>query len=308
MIDKSNETGLSPERLNEIAMAYRRDGYAVVQNLVSAEIVNRLKDEATHIVTGERGPILGSEIIAKEGIASEAVLQAVLAIHFPHKASPLMREMLGYEPIVEVLRHIIGPDIKCMQSMLFVKNAGKPGQAWHQDEHYIPTRDQSLAGVWIALDDATIDNGCLWMHPQSQHESIIWPTKPHGDPRFDSSEEAFDFPYDREGGIPLEVKAGGVAFFNGYTLHRSLDNKRQTGFRRALVNHYMSARSMLPWSFGLPPTPRADFRDIVMITGNDPYAYKGLEDVSFPFIRPEDPEQAAKVFGRALEQASNIDT
>ncbi len=29
---------------------------------------------------------------------------------------------------------VIGPDVKCMQSMLFIKASGKPGQAWHQDE------------------------------------------------------------------------------------------------------------------------------------------------------------------------------
>jgi hypothetical protein len=151
--------------------------------------------------------------------------------------------------------------------------------------------------VWIALDDATIDNGCLWMLPGSHRHGIIWPTKPHGDPRFDNSDEAYGFPFDPEGGVPVELAAGGVAFFNGYTLHRSLDNKRPRGFRRALVNHYMNARSMLPWSFGMPPTPRTDFRDIVMVAGEDPYAYKGLEEITFPFIRPEDPEQARPVFG-----------
>lgn len=48
-----------------------------------------------------------------------------------------------------------------MQTMLFVKPPGFPGQAWHQDENFIPTRDRSLCGGWIALDDATIENGCL---------------------------------------------------------------------------------------------------------------------------------------------------
>ena len=37
-------------------------------------------------------------------------------------------------------------------------------------------------------------------------------------------------------------------FFNGYLLHRSLPNYAPAGFRRALVNHYMSAESLLPWS------------------------------------------------------------
>lgn len=283
---------------------YVRDGYVVVPDLLSADEVAALRDETTAIVAGERGEILGADVVADGEATGEGLLAKVLAVHFPHKASPLMRDALVHPAITPILTELIGPDVKAMQSMLFVKNAGKPGQAWHQDEFYIPTRDRSLIGVWIALDDATIDNGCLWMHPGSHHDGIIWPTRAHGDPRFDGGEEAHGFPYEREGGVPIEVKAGGVAFFNGYTLHRSLDNKRPSGFRRALVNHYMSARSMLPWSFGLPPTPRADFRDVVMVAGSDPYEYKGLEEITFPFVRPEDPAQAASVFGRAAQVAA----
>ncbi len=280
-----------------LAGDYARDGYIVVEDLLSADEVAALREEAAAIATGGRGAVLGADIVAEGAAAPDDVMAAVLAIHFPHKASELMRSALAHPRIVSVLTELIGPDVKAMQSMLFVKGAGKPGQAWHQDEHYIPTRDRSLCGVWIALDDATVDNGCLWMLPGSHEPGILWPTAPHGDPRFDNGEEA-QHPLDREGGVAVEVRAGGVAFFNGYTLHRSLDNRRTHGFRRALVNHYMSARSLLPWSFGIPPTPRADFRDIVMVAGQDPYAWKGVEEISFPFVRPEDPAQAMRVFGR----------
>ena len=275
---------------------YARDGYLVREALLTTDEVERLRAETVAIVTGERGDFIGSELAQGSG---EDALKAVLAIHFPHKASPLMRTMLRHPKIVETLIALVGPDVKCMQSMLFVKNAGKPGQAWHQDEFYIPTRDRSLVGAWIALDDATIENGCLWMHPGSHKQGVIWPTHAHNDSRFDNSAESHGWNWPREGGVPVEVKAGAVAFFNGYTLHRSLNNTRPEGFRRALVNHYMSARSMLPWGFGIPPQPREDFRDIEMVAGEDPYAWKGLEDITFPFIRPEDPKMAAQVFGRA---------
>ena len=126
---------------------------------------------------------------------------------------------------------------------------------------------------------------------------MIWPTRAHGDARFDGAQEAFDFPYEREGGVPIEAKAGDVVFFNGYLLHRSLPNRRERGFRRALVNHCMSAQSLLPWSFG--GKPRTDYRDVVLVSGEDPYAWKGLEDVSSAFIRPENAEQARLVFRQA---------
>ena len=66
---------------------------------------------------------------------------------------------LALPAIVDVLTKVIGPNVKCMQSMLFVNGSGKPGQAWHQDEVYIPTRDRWLTGAWIAMDDATVENG-----------------------------------------------------------------------------------------------------------------------------------------------------
>jgi ectoine hydroxylase-related dioxygenase (phytanoyl-CoA dioxygenase family) len=57
--------------------------------------------------------------------------------------------------------------------MLFIKSEGKPGQAWHQDELFIPTRDRSLAAAWIALDDATVENGCLWVLPGSHARGVL---------------------------------------------------------------------------------------------------------------------------------------
>jgi phytanoyl-CoA hydroxylase len=43
------------------------------------------------------------------------------------------------------------------------------------------------------------------------------------------------------------LPAGDALVFDGYLLHRSLPNAGQSGMRRALVNHYMSAESLLPW-------------------------------------------------------------
>jgi hypothetical protein len=58
------------------------------------------------------------------------------------------------------------------------------------------------------------------------------------------------------------------------------------------------ARSLLPWSHGIAPRPREDYRDIVMVAGEDPYAWKGVEEIAVPFVRPEDARQAEQVFAR----------
>lgn len=279
-----------------LAEAYARDGYAVLEGVFTGEALEALRAETVAIGRGDRGEIFGYDLV--QGDTDEATLANILAVHFPHKFSGLCREALSEPRIVTFLNAVIGPDVKAMQSMLFVKSAGKPGQPWHQDEHFIPTRDRSLAGVWIALDDATVENGCMWMIPGSHHDGIIWPMRPHDDPRYDHNPVAHGFPYDEEGGVPIEVRAGDVAVFNGYTLHRSLNNRAERGTRRALVNHYMNARSLLPWDMGPVPTPRADYRDVVLVSGEDPYAWKGTESIAVPFIRPESEEKLAELSAR----------
>ncbi len=270
-----------------LATDYLRDGYVICPGLVDAATLAALRDETVAFACGRRGAVAG---VTPREHDDDAALKDVLAIHFPHKLSPLMHAMLRHPPIVDVLCQLIGPDVKCMQSMLFVKNAGKPGQAWHQDETFIPTPDASLTGVWIALDDASIDNGCLWVQPGSHRARHLWPSRPCNDPRFDGAPESFGWHGEKwpaEGGVAAELAAGSVVFFNGFTLHRSLHNQRRSGYRRALVNHMMSARGELPWRFGGSRFAPNDYRDIVMICGQDPFAERGIEDLARPYLRPE---------------------
>ncbi len=265
---------------------YAEKGFLVAHEAFSMDEVNALRAEAASICKGGRGPIDGIAPIANE--TDDEALRRYLCIHFPHKASDLMLTTLDNPAMVDVLTHIVGPNVKCMQSMLFIKAAGKPGQAWHQDEDYIPTRDRSLTGGWIALDDATVENGCLWVIPGSHRPGILWQQDFHEDARFDCSHESYGFPYNNDDAVPVEVKAGSIVFFNGYLLHRSLPNTAQTGYRRSLVNHYMSAESFLPWFAELPEGQHiaiADNRDIVMVAGDDPYAWKGTEERNRPHVR-----------------------
>jgi len=278
------------------ASAYEENGFLVVHDALTGAEVEALKQEAVSVCRLERGPLPffseaeeAVDVDALKGLPDDEVIKRFLCIHNAHKTSPVLHDYLGHPVIVEVLKEVVGPDVKCMQSMLFIKSAGKPGQAWHQDEDFIPTRDRSLVGAWIAMDDAVIDNGCLWILPGSHKPGILWPMFQHNDARYDCASMSYDFPYRDEEAIPVEVPAGAVVFFNGYTLHKSEPNKRRDGFRRVLVNHYMSAQSLLPWfnEKNLSgPVAQADFRDVVMVAGKDPYAWKGTEDLSAPGVRP----------------------
>jgi len=276
-----------PPLTDAAAQFFREQGFLVVEGALDDGEVEALNAEAARICRGERGAARGITAAAP-GEADAEVLRRYLCIHFPHKISALMHGTLAHPGIVDVLTGVIGPNVKCMQSMLFIKASGKPGQAWHQDEFFIPTRDRSLTGAWIALDDATVENGCLWVIPGSHRRGIIWPQRAHDDRRFDCTGEAIAFPYTDDDAVPVEVRKGSIVFFNGYLLHRSLPNYASAGFRRSLVNHYMSAESLLPWMSSGPGErfAVADYRDIVLVAGQDPYAWKGTEDRASAHVRP----------------------
>ncbi|WP_299448138.1 phytanoyl-CoA dioxygenase family protein [uncultured Phycicoccus sp.] len=277
-----------PATTTDLVDRYHRDGFVVLPGALGPAEVEELREEAVRLCRGDLAEI-GGAAGPVPGESDEDLLRRFLCVHYPHKVSEVAARAMHAPAVVALLTQVIGPNVKSMQSMLFVKSEGKPGQPWHQDEYFIPTRDRSLTAAWIALDDATVENGCLWVLPGSHRRGVLYPARDQDDDEFDCSVEAYDFPYQDDDAVPVEVPAGAAVIFNGYLLHRSLRNSGRHGFRRALVHHYMSAESLLPWR-AVPDNVHVgmhDFRDIVMVAGEDPYAYKGVEDISRPLSRPD---------------------
>jgi phytanoyl-CoA hydroxylase len=261
--------------------SYVENGFLVVPGLVTAEEVEELRADVLRLARGEY-PVAGLEGLPAEA-GDDELLRSILCIHQPHFVSPVMHRYVAHPKVSGVLSQIVAAhlpwwdgSVKCMQSMYFVKPPGFQGQAWHQDEIYIPTRDRSLTGAWIALDNATIENGCLWVLPGSHRTGYLYPQRKHDNPEeFDFAAESYGF--DEAAEVPVEVEAGSVVFFNGYLLHRSRKN-RSGIFRRVLVNHYCNAWSLLPWHLREGESPAsADRRAVTLVSGADPYAWKGQE-------------------------------
>ena len=85
-----------------------------------------------------------------------------------------------------------------------------------------------------------------------------------------------------------------------YTCSPSTVRNVTTGsYRRSFANHYMSAESYLPWSNDgrLPHTD--DNRDIIMVAGADPYAFKPIENLTKPFVRATS-RQAGAVYNEVV--------
>ena len=263
---------------------YVDSGYLAVPDLLGADKLAELKQDIIKLARGGY-PNQTIQPVADDLSDGEA-LSKILAIHQPHYVSPAMEKYSRHAKIGGVLSQIAGAhlahwsgNVKCMQSMLFIKPPGYQGQSWHQDENYIPTRDRSLIGAWIAIDDAYVDNGCMWVIPGSQRAGYLYPTVKHGNPDEFDTHDDMATGFDGSAQVPVEVKAGGVVFFNGYLLHQSLRNRTRASYRRVLVSHYLSSESLLPWvktAEGLP-VARADMRRVIPVAGVEPYAWKGYE-------------------------------
>ncbi len=273
---------MDPENVSvskEEQRSFVEQGFLVRKNLISPLEVQELL--ADTIATARGAYPCEGITPADPGKSDEQVLREILCIHQPHYVSPVMLKYVQHPGICTVLAAIVGAhlpfwdgSVKCMQSMLFVKPPNFQGQAWHQDEIYIPTRDRSLTGAWIALDDANVKNGCLWVVPGSHKTGYLYPQHAHNnEDEFDFAQESYGF--DDSQAVAVEVPAGSVVFFNGYLLHRSLKN-RSSIYRRVLVNHYCNSYSLLPWSVEPGQSPAsADSRCVVSVSGTDPYAWKG---------------------------------
>ncbi|MDE0481163.1 MAG: phytanoyl-CoA dioxygenase family protein [Candidatus Poribacteria bacterium] len=258
------------------------NGYLVVPNLLSDGEIEELRQDTVTLARGEyecdnMKPLPNS-------VTDEDAIGRILCIHQPHFVSDTIGKYVKHPKICGILSQITAAhlpfwdgSVKCMQSMLFVKPPNFQGQAWHQDEIYIPTRDRSLIGAWIAMDDATVENGCLWVLPGSHRQGYLYPQRNHENPdEFDFAQESYGFDGSEE--VPVEVTTGTLVFFNGYLLHRSRKNRGST-FRRVLVNHYCNSWSLLPWSIREGERPAsADRRCIVPVSGVDPYSWKGYDD------------------------------
>ena len=258
------------------------NGYLVLESLVAPDEVEELRRDTAHLARGGY-PCENLQSLPAE-LTDDEALRRILCIHQPHFVSPVIEKYVKHAKICGALSQITAAhlpfwdgSVKCMQSMLFVKPPTFQGQAWHQDEIYIPTRDRSLIGAWIALDDATVENGCLWVIPGSHKPGYLYPQREHHEPdEFDFAKQSHGF--DESLAVPVEVPVGSVVFFNGYLLHKSHKNRSEV-YRRVLVSHYMNAWSQLPWSLKEGESvATADRRSVIPVAGVDPYTWKGYDN------------------------------
>jgi len=283
------------------AAFYRTNGYLIVEDLIDRPTIDRLLAEGLAVCRGERGPVDGL-VPPSPGDDEERILGRYVTCTHPHKASSLFASFIADQRLSEILGVLVGENVKGFASQFFIKHAGMPGNAWHQDENFVPTRDRSLCTAWLALDEATLENGCLWMIPGSHASGVLYPMRPHNSPDLDRAEECYDFP-GRETAVPIVLQPGSCVFFSGYILHSSTTNTRPSGFRRALLYQYARAETPIAYNpRNVPVTNYHDMRDFILVRGVDPYHWKAKTEEMEAFLRSPGPTAEDQVLSDMRER------
>jgi ectoine hydroxylase-related dioxygenase (phytanoyl-CoA dioxygenase family) len=133
--------------------------------------------------------------------------------------SALVRALPFCPRVIETVRALLGAEIAQHLDQLFLKPAGiGKGTGWHQDNAYFQIRDP-LKGtaMWIAIDDATAENGTMRVVPGRFRAEIEHTRDPQSDHHISCQIE------DAEA-VTVELPAGGVVFFCYGTPHSTRDN------------------------------------------------------------------------------------
>ena len=115
-----------------------------------------------------------------------------------------------------------------VQSMYIFKNARVGGEVGsHKDSSFLITDPLSVCGIWVSLDEASKENGCMWGVPGSHLEgpNQTMKVKENSEGRLESYMDPADpKPYCSDGAVPLEVAPGSIVLLHGQFLHYSKPN------------------------------------------------------------------------------------
>ena len=143
---------------------------------------------------------------------------------------------MGYHPkLLQVVRRIIGEEIVMYSNFALLKppRLGRE-KPWHQDNAYFGFPPGTrVVGVWVALDEATVDNGCMQLLPQLRQRGANVHFK-----RRDWQICDAEVLGHRSVAAPLQP--GGLLFFDGMLPHGTPENRTDTR-RRAVQFHFVAA-------------------------------------------------------------------
>jgi phytanoyl-CoA hydroxylase len=183
--------------------------------------------------------------------------------HALHDLDPLFERFSRSDKVRDLAKAIRLEHSLLVQSMYIFKQPNIGGEVTcHQDSTFLYTDPIDIAGLWFALENATIENGCLWAIPGGHRHGLKsrWVRTNDGRMEF----EVYDTtPWPEAELVPLEVSKGSLILLHGLLPHRSFEN-RSSRSRHAYTLHLTGAQTKYPadnWLQRSENMPFRGFRD-----------------------------------------------
>lgn len=179
--------------------------------------------------------------------------------HALHDLDPIFNSFSRSAKVKELAGDVGLQDSLLVQSMYIFKQPNIGGEVTcHQDSTFLYTDPIEIAGLWFALEDATIENGCLWAIPGGHRLGLKsrWLRTAEGRMDFETYDTT---PWPENELTPLEVSKGSLILLHGLLPHRSLEN-RSSRSRHAYTLHLIGANAKYPADNWLQRTENMPFR------------------------------------------------
>lgn len=178
--------------------------------------------------------------------------------HAMHDLDPVFDRFSRTDDLATVASEIGFVDPQLLQSMYIFKQPGIGGEViCHCDHTFLWTEPQSVIGFWFAIEDATLDNGCMWAIPGGHRIPVKSRFRREGS---GTTNDVFDeSPYPTDDLVPLEAEAGTLVVLHGTLPHWSAANTSDRS-RHAYTLHLIDGQADYPADNWLQRGPHLPLR------------------------------------------------
>lgn len=226
---------------------YGREGYLSIPEITTSEEVMWLREIYDRLFSERAGREVGDQfdLAGTDEEGKDAALPQILG---PTRYAPELAQGLFRVNAQAIAKQLIGPQATLTGEHMIFKPALTGAETpWHQDEAYWdPDLDYQSMSIWIPLQEATLENGCMWFVPRSHREEV----RTHHSIGHDSRIHGLEVDQiDHSTAVACPLSAGGATVHHNRTLHYAGPNISEIP-RRAYI---LIAAA--------PATPRSESRD-----------------------------------------------